>query len=313
MIIIARVKKAPDALLGLSWSLTLFLFVYLITHTENAAAAVTSSLRVCALRLIPSLFPFMVLTNLICSTGLADLAARALGNVFSKATGLPPDGAAVFLLGSVGGFPIGAVAAKKLLDRGRLSATDAGRLIAFSNNAGLAFCVGGIGPLFVSAAVGLKLWGVQLGAAVLFALVTAERHVSISAPRGPERHRVSPGRLLTLLSESVSGSAVSMLKVCAFAVFFGTVGDVICRILPPLPAALAAQFLELTLTAGLSSAFGRAGLPICAFALGFAGLSVHAQVAAILEGSGVPMRRFCLFKLAQGAVSALVFAILCQG
>ena len=125
MIIIARVKKPLPAVLGLAWGFSVFLFVYLISRPGDAAAAVVDSLGVCASKLIPSLFPFMVLTNLICSTGLADLISRVIGGAFARATGIPASGAPVFLLGSIGGFPVGAVAARRLADNSELSKKDA--------------------------------------------------------------------------------------------------------------------------------------------------------------------------------------------
>lgn len=312
MIIIARVKKPLTAVLGLAWSFTVFLFVYLISRPRDAAAAVVDSLSVCASKLIPSLFPFMVLTNLICSTGLADIISRAIGGAFARATGIPASGAPVFLLGSLGGFPVGAVAARRLADNGELSKNDAARLIAFSNNAGLAFCVGGIGSLFGGSAVGWKLWAIQLGAAILIALISADRGKKAAAkPLSRQKSTLSAGEILGAFADSVTSAALAMLKICAFAVFFGTLGDVICRIFPDFPACIAASFCELTLAARLSAKLGSAGLPICAFALGFAGFSVHSQVAAVLLDSGISMRRFFVSKLAQGFVSALITCILC--
>ena len=310
MIIITRVKKPLSPTLGLIWSFTVFLFIYLISHPQSASAAVTSSLTLCATRLIPSLFPFMVLTDLICSSGLADLISRVIGRPFSRATGLPESGASAFLLGSLGGFPVGAVAAKRLLERGAITVDDAARLIAFSNNAGMAFCVGAVGSMYGGIAVGWKLWGIQLFSAILLAVLTADRgQVSKNVGYDPVGQISSP-ELMSVISGSVTNAAMSIIKVCAFAVFFGTVGDVICGILPLLPACAVSAFLELTLAARLSASLD-AGLPICAFALGFAGLSVHAQVAAILEGSEVKMRRFFLSKLAQGVISALIAVIFC--
>lgn len=289
----------------------LFMLAYLLRFPERASAAVADALIVCARRLIPSLFPFIVINSLICKSGLSLAAARILGKPFERLTGLPGAGVTAFLLGSVGGFPVGAVTARSLYEDGSLSNDDAARLIAFSNNAGLAFCVGGIGvSLWKSAMTGWKLWCFQLIPALLIAIITADRK------RQPKMRRQSlsyptVGGLMRGFADSVVSSALTMLKICAFAVFFAAVGDIITVFFDGAVGALAASLCELTLGSRLCAELGKPGLPLCAFAVGFGGMSVHMQVASALSESGITLRRYLVSKLIQGIASALLAALFC--
>ena len=313
-------KRTPELIVGIAWSLTLFLFAFLIRSPKLASGAVRESLSACVTGLIPSLFPFLVLTGLFCSTGLCGKLSVILSPL-AGIMGLPAAGASAVFLGALGGFPTGAVISRRLFESGVITKDEAGRLTAASNNAGLAFCVGTVGSvLYSDASVGWKLWGIQLFSAFLVAFVSnaslrrkkagkpfAKPEPEISAPTDI----LSARGLMSAFSDSVTGAAMTMLKICAFAVFFGVVGRVVTLIVPGVFGVAALSFLELTLASIKSAALGRAGLPFCAFALGFAGMSVHAQVAAVLSGSGIGMRRYFVSKLAQGLISALMTAILC--
>ncbi|MGN1129379.1 MAG: hypothetical protein ACI4T6_10565 [Candidatus Flemingiibacterium sp.] len=318
MIIIDDIKKSarrfslPPLTVGLAWCLLAFMTAYLLKCPQRASRSAADALTVCAKRLVPSLFPFIVVNSLICKSGLSSAAAILIGRPFERLTGLPGAGAAAFLLGLAGGFPVGAVTARELYDRGELTADEAARLIAFSNNAGLAFCVGGIGSaLYDSLLVGWKLWCFQLIPAILIALITADRKRKPAAPAYRRIDYPRRGGLMKLLADSVAGSALTMLKICAFAVFFAVIGDILTGFFTGAAGALAASLCELTLASRVCAELGETGLPICAFAVGFAGMSVHAQVAAVLSDSGIPMRRYFLSKLAQGLTAALLTALFC--
>lgn len=314
--IMPKVKKGtPPMILGILWSLMIFMFLFLIVSPDMAAGAVRESLNSCALKLIPSLFPFLVLTRLFSSTGLSERLSR-LFSPLCVFLGIPKEGASAMLLGAVGGFPTGAVMTRELHEKGIIGSDEASRLIAVSNNAGLAFCVGTVGGiLYKSPAIGWKLWLSQLFAAFIILAVSgaAFRKNAKALPKSDDnvRRPLSVSELLSAFAESVTSAALTMIKICAFAVFFGVVGRVVTMVVPRIFGIISLSFCELTLAVTKAAALGRAGLPICAFALGFAGMSVHAQVAAVLAKSGISMRKYFLAKFIQGLISALMTVILC--
>ncbi len=292
-------------------SFSVFMLIYILRFPEMALPAVSDSLSLCASQLIPALFPCMVLTELICSSGLAESVSRLLIPI-SDLLGLPRIGASALLLGAIGGFPNGAVATRRLYDGGSLTKFEAERLIAFSNNSGLAFCIGGVGAsLYGNARLGFTLWLVQLGSALLLAAMTRS-----SCPKASEKAtlptpRLSLGMLLRLFSGAVTNASATMLKVCAFSVFFGVVGRMITDILPDLPTLAVISFCELTLAVRLAASEGRLGLAFTAFALGFGGFGIHSQIASVLADSRLSMRKLFAVKLLQGLISALITVIIC--
>ena len=307
--------------LAAMWSLAVFLLVFLIKCPEMAAGSVRRALGAAASGLVPSLFPFLVLVNVITATGLAEMIAKPLGKPFSLLFGINGAGAAAFLVGAVGGFPSGAVMASALCENGKLTRDEAERLSAISNNPGIAFCAGGIGiSLYNSAALGRLVWLCCIVSSVLVGAVSGR----VAARRGETpstseqstiRERVTPGRAAKELCGAVVKACGTMLNICAFVVFFTVLSDVISAVLTAgagkLAAAVAVSFCEITSAARLASGFGLpAALPLTAFAAGFSGICVHMQVSAA-TGGRLGTRGFFFRKLISGVVAAGLAALSC--
>ncbi len=358
-------------------------FAVLIGSPSTAARAAARSLEICATRLIPSLFLFIALTGIITTTRIADFIGRLFCRPFVWLFGIPPAGVCAFILGSVGGFPIGAVTAKRLYDDRLLTRDEAARLIAFSSNAGMAFCVGGIGvSLYDSAAVGWQIYLCSLVSAVIIGIAqnrggTARRVEMKGKPTGesqarntqsnlmtrnaqprnipaqntqsilltrdaqprnppaqntqsiPPIHNAQPQglppqsarQILSAVSDSIAAAGLTMLKICAFAVFFGVVGELSSAALTRIAGhfgyagdKLSAGFAclcELTLASRLCAELSPAlSIPLCSFAAGFAGMSVHMQTAAVV--GEIPLGRYFIAKTAQGVLAAALSAIFCH-
>jgi sporulation integral membrane protein YlbJ len=325
MIIIDAVKNKsskvlisikPVSSVAIVWIFSIFLLGYFIKSPAACAESVKNALKVCAERLIPSLFPFIVLVGIIGSSGLSDAISSLFGSLFERIFGISRNAACAFLIGSIGGFPVGAIMARELFENNKISSDEAERLTAFSNNAGLAFCVGGIGSsLFNNTSVGWLIYLCQLSSAIIIGIAQNKTGSGITYRAAKTNQRFGIGELLKQFSDSVAKGGLTMLKICSFAVFFAVVGDVLISVLNhyfgELSAALGASICELTLATRLASQLGRrTAIPICAFAAGFAGISVHMQVASALSGSRISMRRYFYSKCVQGIISAIFAALL---
>ena len=100
----------------------------------------------------------------------------------------------------------------------------------------------------------------------------------------------------------VSLGAAAMGRVCAFVVFFLVLLRLAETATGPWSAP-AAGFMELT-NGILRLTPDRRGFVTAAALLGWGGLSVHCQTAAVTAGSGIPMGRYLPAKAVQAALSA---------
>ena len=117
-------------------------FSALLLLPEVSAQAARDAMLLCAQTLIPSLFPFFVLSSLLIACGASELLSALLSPLMRPLFGLSGAGAAALALGLCGGYPVGARTAAELVENGALSRDEGERLLAFCNNAWPGFLLG---------------------------------------------------------------------------------------------------------------------------------------------------------------------------
>lgn len=271
----------------------------LLARSAEAAQAVRDGLALCAGSVIPALFPFLAVSGLL--TALDAGASPALGPL-ARLLGCSRAGARAFLLGLTGSYPVGARTVAQLYRRGGISRREACRLLLFSNNCGPAFILGvaGLG-CFGSLRAGVLLWGVHILAALVIALALPRQAAEPSERPGSVPARPS---LVPALIAAVRDAAGTMVYICGFVVFFLVLLRVMGRV-TGLSHPVLSGAVELT-QGILALPHTRRGFVWAAGLLGWGGLSVHGQSAAVLSGTDLPMGPYLAAKAAHAAVSVLL-------
>ena len=147
------------------------LLVLLIFSADKVKASCFDALIICGRLILPSLFPFFVLSAFITRLGLPGLIGRFISPFACKAYGISPAGASALILGFVGGYPSGAAYIAAMENDRLIEPSEAERLIAFCNNSGPAFIVGVMGAgIFGSVKTGLLLYTVHIISALITGL-----------------------------------------------------------------------------------------------------------------------------------------------
>lgn len=277
----------------------------LIACSAEAMEAARYSLRLCGEVLIPSLFPFFVLSALIQELGLPSRLGRLTAPGMRRLFGVPGSGCAALILGLMAGYPLGAASVAGLVERGELERGEGERLLGFCNNSGPAFILGAAGAgVFGSARAGLVLYATHILAAL-----TAGVLLSLGRPRPALRlPEIRPPRAGALPS-AVTTSVRNMLNVCGFVVAFGVITGTLDAVglLPTLAldlsrltglevsACRAAVVGFFELGGGVGAMRGLSATPlnlaVCALVIGWGGLSVHFQTSAVVSGAEISTAR----------------------
>ena len=278
----------------------------LLLCSADTARAVREGLALCAGSVIPALFPFLAVSGLL--TALDAGAAPGRGRMLlARVLGCGPAGAGAFLLGLVGSYPVGARTVAQLYREKRISRPEACRLLLFCNNCGPAFILGvaGLG-CFGSLRAGVWLWLIHVSAAVLTALLTRSTSSPEGRPLPPGRDAagVRPPAFAAAFVRSVRDAAGAMVQICGFVVFFLAALRLTAR-LTGLSHPLLSGAVELT-QGILALPATPTGFVWAAALLGWGGLSVHGQSAAVLSGTDLPLGPYLAAKAAQAALSALL-------
>ena len=276
----------------------LLLMAALLAASRQSAAAVEQGLRLCAETVIPALFPFLVLSALLVELGGISSIAPPLQFLAARLFGCSTAGAGVFLLSLAGGYPTGPRLLAQLYTSGQLSRQEAEHLLRFSNNTGPAFILGLVGlGRFGSLRMGLALWIIHAVSAGLVALLLRPRR-PFSAPASPPPQTSFPQALVS----AVGNAGSTAVQLCAFVTFFCALLQLAADYLG-IVHPLALGFVELT-QGILALPATPTGFVMAAALLGWGGLSVHCQSAALLAGTGLSLGKYLPGKLLHGIIAS---------
>ena len=306
------------------WAFSVMSLISLVLVLRNADIAIrhmTYGLRLCVTSVIPSLFPFMVLSELIVSTGAVRLVGRLLARPFGALFHIGRESACALLLGLLCGFPVGTRCALSLYQQGVIGREELSRLLCFSNIPSSAFLISTVGTsLFGDHSFGVLLYAITVLSALLLGILIARAPQNKKRAQTPSVPFDSPtprkGKSgVSAFTDAIGSSALSMLHICAFVVFFSVLAGALEHLLqgislaPPLSALLFGFF---ELTGGVARA-STLSLPVsellCAFFVGWSGISVHCQCMSLCSLPEISFRPYLLAKLAHGMLNVLLLLL----
>ena len=305
----------------------------MVIYAKQCRETAGRAAQMCIETILPSLFPFMVLSDFCIGMGYVRALGRRLARPMRRLFNLGGVCAGPFLLGIIGGYPIGAKSAIALYETGQCSRAECERMLSFCNNSGPAFMLGVVGSgVFASSAAGIALYAAHVLASISVGIIF--RFYKKSEPALPRRRApevYEQPRFARVFTSSVTQALRSVAGISAFVIFFAVATDMLfsCGALPavvrlasallsPLGATrssierLIVGLMELTSgLGGLSGAAGSMNAKLCmaAFLLGWAGISVHCQVLSFISSGGLSLKPYFLGKLLHGILSALYIRI----
>lgn len=298
----------------------LFFLLLFLKNAEIATSSVKAGLSLCTERLIPSLFPFLVLSELIASSDLLQRLFKKPTYPLQKLLSLSPAGCTAMLLGMLCGFPSGTKYAFEAYENGRLSQKELERVLPLSNLPSPAFLINAVGiSLFQSCRIGWLLYGCALASAFLTGMILlryAKKEEDAPIREAPLLCRSSKNAVARF-TDAVASAAKGMTLICAYVVFFSAISGALNAVLQALHLPQILQtfsFCILELSGGVSRAASleelRVALPLCAYCAGWSGLSVHFQLLALCGSKPISARGYLAAKLLQGLLCAAFCMVL---
>ncbi len=188
---------------------TAFGFLVLILDAKFTALYAYEGVMLCLRTLIPSLFPFFVLSVMLNQAllGLSVPGLRYLG----KLCGLPRGSESILLLGLLGGYPVGAASIYACYKNQTICKQTAHRLLGFCSNAGPAFIFGMASTLFQNPLAPWFLWGIHMISAILTGIILPHKDFS---------HCTLENAQTLPISEALKKSISIMASICGWVILF---------------------------------------------------------------------------------------------
>ena len=281
----------PGALGGLG-------ILLMILDSKTAILGARDGIELCLRSVIPSIFPFLVLTGML--TPAICSAKLPLLRPLSRILGIPIGSEGIFLTGMIGGYPAGAQSVHQAWKSGQLNTADAHRMLAFCSNAGPSFLFGILCTKFDKNWILWLLWGIHIISALAVAVVFPGKSA--------KENRHFPAAPVTL-PQALKKAVTTMGVICGWVVLFRILIAILdrwCLWLLPVNAQIAIYgVLELANGCCSADLIPTAGLRfiLCSGMLAFGGICVALQTASVTGELG-------LGKYMQGKLLQTIFSIL---
>lgn len=254
-----------------------------LAQPRLAAQGFESGVQLCLHSVLPALFPFFVICELLAGLPLRGRALRPL----TRLLGLQSEGAtAALLLAWVGGYAVCAQTVGRLRRSGTIDDRDAALVLSLGCCSGPGFVIGCVGGLLLgNVRLGVLLYALQLVANLLStALCLPLLPPCGTASRSDAPAATVPVRLPSALSAAVGTS----MQVCGCVVFFRMAAVLLGTFLPacPLVGPLVSALCEISAgCADFAAQGGAAALYGCCACLSLLSLSVWMQLDLLLQGA----------------------------
>ena len=263
--------------------------------------------------IFPTLFPFLVVTSLLLSSGGLNLITRLFGGLFRRIFRVTQNGAFAVLAGFLCGYPMGAKVTADLLRAEKISDREARYLLSFCNNTSPVFIINFIvWKTFGDERLMLPTLLILIGSPVLMSFIFRRIYLKGRHPFPEPSAALKEKKTrfdFSVLDSCMMNSFEAIVKVGGYIILF----SVLLSLLEELSgqkSILMAAAPALEVTNGillLSSSVSDPGLRYAAV-LGltsFGGLCSAAQTQCMLEGTGLSVIPYIIQKLTTAAAASL--------
>lgn len=285
-----------------------FLMILLIcAFPQTSIKGAQDGLLTCFKTVIPSLFPFFVVSKMFIKSGGAYVCGKIFGPFTKFMFKINPNGASPFVIGIVSGYPVGAITVCDLYKENEISKDEAQNLLGFCNNSGPSFLIGAIGAsLLKSRKIGYIIYIIHILSAISVGVFL--RH-NIKK-QGYMMQKKSIKKSANIFTDSVEESVASILSVCGYITFFAVVIEFISI---SCDSVLITGFFEMT--TAVKNLCIKPLVPlstkiiIISVLCAFASLSVNMQVKRVISKTDLSFKKYFFAKCLQAAF-AFIYSFL---
>lgn len=289
------------------------LLLYMLLFPKKVLADSLAGLNLWFHTVLPSLLPFMILSNVLIGANVVSQLMRPFSGFFRHVLGLSPEGGYAWLLGLFCGFPMGARLTGDMYRQHRISREEAGYLLTFANQSSPMFLstyvvLHGLGDSTLTLPVFVIFYASAFLTSLVFRIRSRRFGLPPSKPKKEVPEQTSYGNLL---DTSIMNGFEIITRLGGYIILFSILAGIVLQL--PAPLHTAAPFLSgLTeITTGIHTISGTT-LPlqvkftaiVCCTAFG--GFSTVAQTSCMLNGTGLSIFTYLKGKLVNAAVAGLL-------
>ena len=292
---IYRQKNILNLLLVLL--VTIIIFIY----PETCQSGVKLGINISMYSLIPSILPFMLLSNYIIKSGISDSIGQLIHPLFGKIFGTTPNGSYGIFMGFLCGFPLGSKIICDLIRDKKISLQEGKYLFNFINNPSPSFIICYLLSFYYKNNMQKFIMVVLIYfPSILIGVLTSFKKVTLNPVSNSKKAKINYSFSATI-EKSITDSFSTITKLSGYIIIFCILSSFISRIhiIPDCIKVL--LYCTLEITSGVFHVFKsdivpplKLPLSLCASIIG--GLCVVFQICGVTSNSGLSIWQYLKYK-----------------
>lgn len=286
------------------------LFIFIFIFQNDVKDSVIFSISIWKDNLIPSMYPFLLVSELLINYDFLDILSKVVGPFISLFFNVPKYASYGIITSFFSGFPSGSKYVVDLLYNSKISLNDANYLIMFTHFPN---------PLFVTSFIGSYLLNSKShGYVILLSVIISNLIISIIFR--PKKKVIINTKIkenkdnrnfTKSLTQASLNSFKILLNMLGIIMFFLIIITILFKVinLPLYVKIFTSSVLEMTngiRIIALSNLNMNIKCALISSSISFSGLSVHMQVKSIIDSTKIKYKYFLLSRIIGSILSFLI-------
>lgn len=297
-----------------------------LVYSKDIIKTINFSFLIWTKNLIPALFPFFIMADLLTNYGAVELISELFKKSMNKLFNLSGSASFILFMSMISGFPSASKYTKELYEKKLITKTEAEQVLTFTHFSNPLFIIGTIGLIYLrNYRVGILILLVHYGTNFIIALifknynklkVKEERSNFRKILNDIHKKRINNHKPFALiLSNSIINSFNTLILIFGTITFFLMITTILDNIIQ-ISAYNRAIFNGIfEMTQGLKYT-SELNIPLVykatlsTFFISFGGLSVHIQTLSILSSTKIKYYPFLIARIIHGAIASLIIYLI---
>ena len=297
-------KKTHTLIINVCIFLVIF---FLFFNTSLIISSISNTVELFIYKILPSLFIYIFITEIILNFGIADSLAFGINNILSNS-------ASCVIIGFLLGYPNSAKYILKLYNEHKITSSTAIKLSAFTSNANPAYILGTIGiGMFNNISIGLILLLSHIISAIIIGIIYNPTNSEIIIQQTTSNSNTFKKiySSFEILSKSIFGTLKTLSLIFSYTIIFSLIPILITTNmhLSQVVSSLITGILEISNGINLivnTNINMHHQIVLISFILSFSSLMVIMQIYTFVKYTGVKFSALVKFKLVQGVLSSIL-------
>lgn len=285
----------------------IILFILMLTRPGESLYYGFTGLTLWFQKMIPTLFPFMILSGIMIRMNLTESISSVLKPILGPLFHVSANGVYCIVMGFLCGFPMGAKVIADLYEREKLSQEEAQYLLSFCNNIGPIYFVSFVLPL-----LGLKktlpylvgMYGIPLMYGNILRRIKYRGDFKVVKNYCLKAASKEHNTLLYYVDDSIMSSIESITRLGGYMILFNLLNLLPTLLLPSACLPIINGILEIT--SGISR-MGNSHPLLTLVLLSFGGLSCLAQTYSIIKNTNLSFKSYTCHKLILTGITSIYY------